>query len=372
MKKVIIIQSSLPHYRVAFFGLLREKLKAAEVELQLIHGKHPQNPTYLPGNLPWATPVERIKIGPMCWHRNTIGPALAADLVIAPQEIRNVAPLLIQALRHIFKPRFAYWGHGKSFQTTRPNGISERIKRLLRNQAEWWFAYNDLSAKLVISGGFPAENVTSVINSIDTAKLSAWRSQLTQKDLFALRELLKIKTKNLAVFTGGMVPNKRLPFLLEALHEIRRQVPDFEMIFIGGGTERHFVTEAAIHHSWIHDIGPLSSKEIVPYWAISKLMLMPGLVGLVILDTFALGVPMATSDFPHHSPEIDYLEDGINGVMIRCGECSKAYADGVVQLLNDPMQIDRIREGALVSAKRYSIENMAENFARGVIAAIRS
>lgn len=372
MNKVLIIQSSLPHYRVAFFEILRHKLQAEQIELQLIHGRTPENPTFLPGYLPWATHVDRLQIGPISWHLQTIGSALTADLVIAPQELRNLVPLLIQTLRPMLKPRFAYWGHGKSFQSTKPDGFSEKAKLLLRNRVDWWFAYNDLSARLVISGGFPSEATTSVMNSIDTAHLSKCRSELNNKDLVALKKRLKIESDNVAVFTGGMVPNKRLPFLLDALFEVRREVSDFEMIFIGGGSERQLVTNAARNHPWIHDIGPLTSTDIVPYWAISKLMLMPGLVGLVILDTFALGVPMVTTDFPHHSPEIDYLEDGVNGVMIRCGESSKAYAEGVVNLLNDSEQIDRIRAGALDSGKHYSIENMAENFARGVIAAVRS
>ncbi len=82
---------------------------------------------------------------------------------------------------------------------------------------------------------------------------------------------------------------------------IRRDIPDFELVVIGKGPEADFIETAAAQHEWIHFVGPKSDDEKVPYWALSKLLLMPGLVGLVVLDSFALGVPMITTDYPYHS-----------------------------------------------------------------------
>ncbi len=372
MQRVVIIQGALTHYRVKFFECLRENLAQAGIELELFHGKPPKNPDYVTGTLEWAHPVALFRLGLFCWHSNTWMQAQKADLVIAPQELRNGVPLMIQITRRLTRTRFAYWGHGKGFQSRNPNGFMETLKRFLRNHTDWWFAYNRISWNLVVEGGFPAGRTTAVMNSIDTAKLRSFRDALSDTSLSDFRMMVNITSDNVAIFAGGMVPNKRIPFLLEALMEIRRQIPDFEMIFIGGGTERHFVSEAAAKHSWIHDCGPMNMAETVPYWAISKLMLMPGLVGLVILDTFALGVPIVTSDFPYHSPEIDYLEDGINGLVIRCGESSAAYAEGVTGLLKDPKRIEELKNQALSSAGIYSVEKMAKNFTHGVIEALQS
>ena len=68
----------------------------------------------------------------------------------------------------------------------------------------------------------------------------------------------------------------------------------------------------------------------------STLLLMPGLVGLAVVDSFATGCPLVTVDLPFHSPEIEYLENGVNGVCLPAGTTPTAYAEAVVELLGDP------------------------------------
>jgi len=125
--------------------------------------------------------------------------------------------------------------------------------------------------------------------------------------------------------------------------------------------------EAAQAEPWIHYLGSKNDHDKVPFWAMAKLLLMPGLVGLVVVDSFALGVPLVTTDFPFHSPEIDYLKDGENGCIVNCGEDVRAYAEAVVSLLQNPTRLGAMKEGALRSAGLHTIENMAKNFAEGVM-----
>jgi glycosyltransferase involved in cell wall biosynthesis len=139
---------------------------------------------------------------------------------------------------------------------------------------------------------------------------------------------------------------------------------------IGDGPERFKIKEAAQAEPWIHDLGSKNDHDKVPFWAMAKLLLMPGLVGLVVVDSFALGVPLVTTDYPFHSPEIDYLKDGENGCVVPCGDDPSAYADAVVALLRDPDRIERLKAGAIASAAEHTIENMAKNFANGVMRCI--
>ena len=99
---------------------------------------------------------------------------------------------------------------------------------------------------------------------------------------------------------------------------------------------------------------------------------MPGLVGLAVLDSFAYGVPMITTDVPFHSPEIDYLEDGKNGLIFRPADDPKLYAERVIALLGDDIGRDRLVEGGRAALDLYSIENMVERFAFGVLAALEA
>ena len=97
---------------------------------------------------------------------------------------------------------------------------------------------------------------------------------------------------------------------------------------------------------------------------------MPGLVGLGILDSFALGVPLITTDIPVHSPEIDYLENEINGIMTKHDVVE--YANAVVHLLSDQDKYQSIKSSALLSSEEYTIENMVNNFYNGILAALET
>ncbi len=266
--------------------------------------------------------------------------------------------------------RFAYWGHGRNFQASDAGSIPERIKELLSRQVHWWFAYNDLSAEIVRDIGFPAERITSVGNTIDTRHLIQLRQAVTGNDLRKVRAELKTTSSHIAVYTGGLYATKRIGFLLRSAITIRESLPDFELIVIGTGPELHQVAEASQKHPWIHVIGSKNDEEKVPYWALSNVLLMPGGVGLVILDSFALGVPMVTTKTHLHGPEIAYLNDGKNGLMVACGESSDAYAKEVVNLLRDQERLDLLRNGALKSALHHDIETMVENFSNGIVKAL--
>jgi len=91
---------------------------------------------------------------------------------------------------------------------------------------------------------------------------------------------------------------------------------------------------------------------------------MPGLVGLVLIDCFVAGVPLITTDNNIHSPEIAYLQNGVNGVMTSFDE--NIYAQQVVALLKDRHRLIKLQKGCRETAKLYTLDNMAINFVTGV------
>ena len=368
MYSVLIIQEHLPAFRVPFYRELRDKLASFGVDLRLIYAPNQTN-TFLKGELDWASAVPIRWLGPLAWQP-VLCDARKADLVIVQQESKYIVNPLLQVLTKIGWPPVAYWGHGRNFQAPVGTGYSSRFKNFLATKVDWWFAYNDLSASVVRGLGYPADRITSVGNAIDTTGLIERHASLTSEELDAVRKELGLKSENIAVYTGGLYQNKRIDFLIEAAQLIRNEVPDFELIVIGDGPDRHLVSQAASIHTWIHDLGSKNDMDKVPYWALAKLLLMPGLVGLVVVDSFALGVPLVTTDFPYHSPEIDYLKHDINGLIVPCGQAVGIYAAAVIDLLLDPSRLNRLRSGALATAADYNIEKMAANFTVGIMLAL--
>ena len=94
---------------------------------------------------------------------------------------------------------------------------------------------------------------------------------------------------------------------------------------------------------------------------------MPGLVGLGVVDSFAYGVPMITTNYPFHSPEIDYLQHRHNGWIVANWTDPAEYAKVIVRLLKQDAQRQTLVRGCRASLPYFSTEKMAARFARGIL-----
>ena len=364
-RSVLIIQEHLPHYRVPFFEQLHKDLSAHGVSLQLIFSPKTRE-SLLPGYLPWAHPVPIHWLGPLGWQ-NVFPHLKGVSLVIAPQETKYAVLPLLMILRKWGGWKFAFWGHGKNFQSIHPNSFSERWKRFLSRRADWWFAYNNLSARVVQDLGFPASKITSVMNSIDTSALIQARNAVTPTQQTDLRKELGLFSKNIGIYTGGLYSQKRISFLLQSCRIVRNKIPDFEMIVIGRGPDEALVVETAKREPWLHYLGAKADAEKAPYWSLANVCLMPGLVGLAVLDSFAFGVPMVTTAYPYHSPEIDYLTHGKTGWICDSWQDPIQYADAIVDLLGDSNRLALMKSACRTEASHYSVKKMSDLFCKGIM-----
>lgn len=373
MKKVTIIQRVLPHYRVEFFSRLSRHLNNSGVQLRVIYGQEKAGsvPKTVYPEEDWAeyVPNKYFSFGnvELVWQRGVLLQH-KSDLVIVEQANRllvNYPLLLSRSLGFI---QLAYWGHGRNFQSQDISNVKEKIKRNLMKSVDWWFAYTQLSAKIVQAANFPLERITVVENSINTDEFQQAINSLTPEELKLTRDSLAIGAGPVALYCGGMYPDKKLPFLLEAVVRISEKVDGFNFIMIGSGPDEDIVKRAAEKYSWLHYIGSVYGQERAVYFSLSDVMLMPGLVGLAIVDSFVAGLPIITTDILIHSPEIAYLENNVNGVMT--AHSLNDYVTSTVDVLSDNEYLSRLHEGCRVSSSRYTLDAMVENFSMGIFACL--
>lgn len=369
-RTVLIAPGVIAHYRTNFYQLLSKHADEAGITLKVVASRSlPTN--MLPGEALNSVNAPLYKLGPFALQ-NTLTPSAGCDLVIAQQEAKFLANYALQIKRLFSSQRFAFWGHGRNFQSKSARSFGETIKRCTALHCDWWFAYNAASADVVRELGFPEERITLVQNAIDTTSLIAVRKALLPETIESAKSSLGIDSANVAIYTGGLYEEKRIPFLLEAAAKVRAQVPDFHLIIIGGGPQKDLVAQATRDNVWIHYLGSKNDMEKLPYWAISKVSLIPGAVGLGILDSFALGVPLIACRTFGHGPEIAYLKSDINGIMVEQGESCSEYAAAVVNLLKDDERRTKLIHAGLRECETLNIETMARNFAEGIEAALRA
>jgi glycosyltransferase involved in cell wall biosynthesis len=368
-KHIIIVQRRLTHYRVPLFSTLRSHLAQEGMELVLLQGMGTEEEeTKNDGaELDFAQrlPTRYLAGGRICWQ--PFGKYLnGAALAIVTQENRLLYNFWLQWRPRRFK--LAFWGHGRNFQAGQRPGLRERIKAAASTRVDWWFAYTDLTADLLRIRGFPEERITVLNNAIDTGALAESRNAVTPADVQRLRHELGIGNSPTGIFIGSLYAGKRLDFLIESAERIRARIPDFHLVIVGDGPERRAGEQRAKAYNWIHWAGTRFGHDKALYAGLGDVLLNPGLVGLVILDAFVLGLPLITTDCGLHGPEIAYLKHGVNGMMLP--NDIDRYAAGVASALADTPLLDRLRRGCQVSAREYTLEGMAGRFLDGIRRAV--
>ncbi len=371
MTEVAIVQRVLTHYRVPFFNLLRDRLASTGTRLRLLVGDpHPGEAVKRDiGELPWAEHVASRYLG--AGGREFVWQPIArrvrtSDLVVVEQASRLLVNYALLARRAFGGPRVAFWGHGANLDRERASRTGEWVKQRIAGRPDWWFCYTEGTSRLVNQLGVPRDRTTVVQNATDTAALRSLAEALGQTDMAEIRRELGVGDGPIAVALGSIYDRKRPGFLVETAEHIRGRVPGFELVVIGDGPERPIIDAAASRYSWIHAVGARTGQDMAALASLGCLVLNPGLVGLAVLDAFALGLPMVTCDLPYHSPEIEYLVDDRNGLILRSGATPVEFADTVTALLRDPARMERLQEGAQYSATRYTLEEMVDRFTHGV------
>lgn len=365
--KVCIIQPVLKNYRVPFFQTLQRALERDGIDLVVVYsdpwrseakrGDHSELPE------PLGCRANAFFFGNL-YIQFVLRPWLDADLVIVEQANKHALNYILLLRRLFTRKKVAFWGHGRSpFHS--PNSLGERIKSLMLMRADWWFAYTRRTASYLEAQGFSRRSITNVENAVDVEALRQQLLSVSQADRQQVKRDLGWPTSSrVGIYCGSLYENKRLDLLFEAADALYQRDPHFRLLVVGGGPLEAAVRNYCAQRSWVRFVGPQFGFRKAALLSISEIWLNPGGVGLGVLDSFAAGVPLITSGSSSHGPELDYLENLRNSVVTVGG--NEEYIQGAVQTYTDQELLTSLSAGALQSAERYSIENMAQNFAAGI------
>lgn len=369
-RKVVVLQHRLLHYRVPLFQRVRATCAANRIEFCIVNGQPTASEMKKrdAGFLDWADIVTNryVRLGgrDILWqpfpkrHRD-------AALVIMMQENRLVSNYPWLFWRNRTKAKIAYWGHGRNFQTDTPGGLREKWKKHLIRHVDWWFAYTQMTRDILLGDRYPDERITVLDNAIDNEAFLANMESITVAELDALREALGTdETAPIGLFCGSLYPDKRIAFMIEAADRIRAEIPEFVLVVIGDGPSADEVKSARVSRPWLHWVGAKQGRDKAAYFKLARVVFNPGAVGLHVLDSFCAAVPMATTSGAKHGPEIAYLENGVNALIVPGGVTE--YSSEVVELIKDRTKYEAMRANALASASRYTLDNMVGQFCNGV------
>ena len=367
MKNVLILYKSMPQYRLEFFSLLHKKLAEKSIQLHIIYGNVDSQGKNDSREIDFGQfrPNWFFTVGKKAFiWQPCLAEIKTADLVIVEQANKLLINYVLLYRRLISGQKFAFWGHGSNMQANK-GSLLNRFKKIYSNYTDHWFAYTTNIKHKLIGNHYPPDKITVVENAIDTRELINDINSITQSEVSGLKSALDINENDqVLIYCGALYKEKRLDFLLETCDRLFARGYQFKLIIVGGGPLKHYVEQEALTRPWIRVVGPKFGREKALYFKISTLFLMPGAIGLAILDAFAFSTPMVTTDYAFHGPEFEYLINESNGIV--SGNNVTDYLTAIVELLNKPEKIRQLKINCEASAKLYTVENMVNNFVAGI------
>ena len=353
-RRVVFVQKFVPHYRLGFFEGVRAELRRRGLELVLVHG--PPDPyegskvrTVSPE---WGTRVEtrHLRVRGRWLYRQRAGRFVErGDLVVVEHAAKLLDNYGLYARCLAGRIRMGYFGHGENFQSAHELGASRALKKAMLHVTRW-FAYTEVSRMSLLSQGVRDERITVVNNTLAAPELP---------------DPMPERVPGRCLYIGGLYADKRLEFLIGSAARVAGRVEGFELHVVGAGPLEPLVREAAARHPWLVHHGALYGEERARMLGSAQAILMPGLVGLVAIDSFHFEAPLITSHAGQHSPEIAYLEDGTNALFDGADGDEASYAALVERFLDDPALAASLRRACADSAAAYTLERMVQRFCDG-------
>jgi len=354
--RVVFVQKFVPHYRLPFFERLRSELAARDIGFELIYGSpDPYEGSKVRMEYPeWGRQVNSriLKIaGRYLYWQGALKYVRRGDLVVVEHAAKLLDNYLLYAASRLGYIHYSYFGHGENFQSKHELGFSRAVKKAMLRKVARWFAYTEISRQSLLRQTVSDKLITVVDNTLKAPDLE---------------NVSFSKTPGKFLYIGGLYADKRLDLILEAAAHVATRVNGFELHVVGEGPLRKEIEAATANSPWLRYHGALYGVERDKMLASSEAILMPGLVGLVAIDSFHFRCPIITSDAGQHSPEIAYLERDVNALIDGESGNATTYAQLMLRFIQEPGLAERLQSACADSAGRYTIENMVDNFIAGV------
>jgi len=365
MQTVSIIQREIPHYRVPFFSQLSARGEREGFRITVLSAAEsgPPRGEFRHRPLP-SHPIGRREGG--LWLTGLTKAIAGSDIIIAPQELQGLNIPYLWARRRGLCRRWIWWGHGYNFQAVDrlswSRAVKEAAKRFMTRHADGLITYTEGGANYWRKNGLPGERVRPHYNTIDVEGFRSAAAKVTEEDLARARATLELDEKSVLLFSGRLYGEKRVDILLRAFARLQERRPNAALLVVGDGPERKGLEALrdALNLRHAHFLGALIDPgRLSVYFRLAEMLVIPGLVGLAIVHGFAYGLPLVTTDYPAHSPEIEYLTTE-TGVMTK--QDVDEYAAAIEALLKSPNRLKAMRAAAMQAGDGLRMSVSVERF----------
>ncbi len=161
------------------------------------------------------------------------------------------------------------------------------------------------------------------------------------------------------VAVGRLVPHKHFDELIRLAAQVRRSIPDLQLVIVGEGYERprlEAMAQAVDGSSWISLPGRVDDEELADLyrqaWVVAATSTAEGF-GMTLTEAAACGTPSVATNVAGHR---DAVVGGQSGLLC---DTPAEMADALETVLSDPGLRERLARGAEARAAELTWERAA-------------
>jgi len=238
----------------------------------------------------------------------------------------------------------------------------ERLELALYKQATKVVTVTDAFRENLIERGVPANKVVSIPNGADE---DFWQPTPPNPEL---QHRLGLEGKFIALYIGAHGISQALGRILDSA-ALLQTYPDIHIVFVGEGAEKDELVKRAQQQglSNVTFLEPVDKAAVKQFYALADVCLVP-LRNIPLFDTFipskmfemlAMARPVVASV---RGEAADILQRSGGAIVVE-PEDSRAIADAIVSLFNDPAQAQSLgQHGRQFVLDHYSRRSLASKY----------
>jgi len=361
-RTVAIFQPYIPWYRVKFFETLIQSLAAQAVTCTIISGDPaPAQDARGDATHPEWTPEYHSAYRTIFHRQVDISVPLLrsarTDAVIVGHLGSSLNTNLAVLRGLVGSTRVGLWGHIRSY-TADPNAIDVVVERWQLRHADHVFAYTRGGTEHALAAGVLPRKITTVMNAVDTSELAQALRGFDEESVRVFRETYGLPDGRTVAFVGALDRSKRIAFLMECLERVWETDPDVHVI-VGGRGELESVIERWARDERVVWIGRAGAAEKAIIAQVASAIVMPGRIGLIANEALLMGIPILTTPWPYHAPEVEYLVEG-ESMRTSASNTVGSFSSLLVDVVGSAPQRH-------LDWHAPTLDDMVANFSRGVL-----
>jgi len=249
---------------------------------------------------------------------------------------------------------------GVPYVTTCHGYFKKRSRGIVDTWGDKVIAISDaVKDHLINDLGVGADRIAVIYNGVDLDRFSV---KYYKEEVTAIRKSLGLTDGPVIGTIGRLSPVKGQKFLIYALGDIVKSVPDASAIIVGGGEEMESLKNLAKSLRLEGRVVFVRSDPDTPkYLSLMDIFVFPSVMeglGLALLEAMAFGLPCVASEVGGIS---DVMKDGSGGMLVP-PENPEAIADAVLRLIGNPkMAEDMGLKGKKIVTENFSLDKMADS-----------